>query len=291
MTTIPDRYREVSITDVDVPLTLDALRPLLMSRPVYRRTRYVIVRHAGEAALIEVQKQESDELFWDVLDVHLLAGPEATAWLVDPSLDPGIPSDLARAARDARPGARCVVLEGRYGHISFVLDSAPLRLHVLDVAPPYPAKLLDQVERVLATAEELPGVLPLPHVVELGDLVPAGAAGDYLLPCRGGGMEVPGTTVHYLDEVPPRQDWTLLGCARSRAIHDHLYGGAVRQVDTCPRVLAASVPLTAGEVLLTKCCLLEEHVETDGQLVVVPWGASFGHLREALETAVALAGP
>jgi hypothetical protein len=290
MTTIPDRYREVSITDVDVLLTLDALRPLLMSRPVYRRTRYILVRHAGEAALVEVEKQESAELFWDVLDVRLLAGPRETAWLVDLGLDPGIPSDLARAAA-ARPGVRCVVLEGRYGHISFVLDSAPVRLHVLDVAPPYPAKLLDQVERVLATAEELPGVLALPHVVELDDLVPVGAAGDYLLPCRGGGMEVPGTTVHYLDEVPPRQDWTLLGCARSRAIHDHLYGGDVRQVDTCPRVLAASVPLAAGEVLLTKCCLLEEHVETEGRVIVVPWGASFGHLREALETAVALAGP
>ncbi|MCW2498641.1 MAG: hypothetical protein JWN87_317 [Frankiales bacterium] len=290
MTTIPDRYREVSVTDVDVPLTAAALRELLMSRPVYRRTRYLVLRHAGETALVEVDKRASDSLFWDVLDVRLLAGPDETAWVVDDALDPGIPSDLARAA-SMRPGVRCVVLEGRYGHISFVLDSAPVRLHVLDVAPPHPAKLLDQVQRVLATAEELPGVLPVPEVVELGDLVPAGASGHYLLPCRGGGMEVPGTTVHYLDEVPPRQDWTLLGCARSRAIHDFLYDDDVRQVDTCPRVLAKAVDLAPGEVLLTKCCLLEEHVETDGQVVVVPWGASFGHLREALDSAVQLAQP
>jgi hypothetical protein len=290
VTTIPDRYREVSVTDVDVPLTAAALRELLMSRPVYRRTRYLVLRHAGETALVEVDKRASDSLFWDVLDVRLLAGPDETAWVVDDALDPGIPSDLARAA-SMRPGVRCVVLEGRYGHISFVLDSAPVRLHVLDVAPPHPAKLLDQVQRVLATAEELPGVLPVPEVVELGDLVPAGASGHYLLPCRGGGMEVPGTTVHYLDEVPPRQDWTLLGCARSRAIHDFLYDDDVRQVDTCPRVLAKAVDLAPGEVLLTKCCLLEEHVETDGQVVVVPWGASFGHLREALDSAVQLAQP
>jgi hypothetical protein len=290
VTTIPDRYREVSVTDVDVPLTAQALRELLMSRPVYRRTRYLVLRHAGETALVEVDKRASDSLFWDVLDVRLLAGPDETAWVVDDALDPGIPSDLARAA-SMRPGVRCVVLEGRYGHISFVLDSAPVRLHVLDVAPPHPAKLLDQVQRVLATAEELPGVLPVPEVVELGDLVPAGASGHYLLPCRGGGMEVPGTTVHYLDEVPPRQDWTLLGCARSRAIHEFLYDGDVRQVDTCPRTLAKAVDLAPGEVLLTKCCLLEEHVETDGQVVVVPWGASFGHLREALDSAVQLAQP
>jgi hypothetical protein len=287
MTTIPDRYREVSVTDVDVPLEADLLRALLMSRPVYRRTTYVVVRHAGLAALVEVDKQPSDELFWEVLDVRLLARPDETAWVVRPDLDPGIPSDLARAAADV-PGARCVVLEGRYGHISFVLDSTPLRLHVLDVVPPEPAKLVDQVRRVLDTAEDLPGVLPVPEVVDLTALVPAGTTGDVLLPCRGGGMEVEGTTVHYLDEVPPHQDWTLLGCARSRAIHQALYDADVPQVDTCPRVLARDVELAPGEVLLTKCCLLEEHVETDGRVVVVPWGASFGHLREALEIAVRL---
>jgi hypothetical protein len=60
----------------------------------------------------------------------------------------------------------------------------------------------------------------------------------------------------------------------------------VRQVDTCPRVLARAVDTAPGDVLLTKCCLLEEHVEVEGQTVVVPWGASFGHLREALDKAV-----
>ena len=289
MTTTPERYREVSITDVDVPLEAGPLRALLMSRPVYRRTRYVIVRHGGQAALVEVEKQPSDALFCEVRDVRLLARPDETAWVVRPDLDPGVPSDLAQAAAGVQ-GARCVVLEGRYGHISFVLDSTPVRLHVLDVVPPAPAKLIDQVRRVLDTAEDLPGVLPVPQLVDLGTLVPDGATGDYLLPCRGGGMDVPGTTVHYLDEVPPRQDWTLLGCARSRAIHEALYDADVRQVDTCPRVLAKDVALEPGEVLLTKCCLLEEHVEVDGQVVVVPWGASFAHLREALDTAVRL-GP
>jgi hypothetical protein len=289
VTLLPDRYREVSVTDVDVALHEGPLRALLMSRPVYRRTRYVVVRFAGEAALVEVDKQESDELFWDVVDVRLLARPDETAWVVRPDLDPGIPSELARAAAEV-PEARCVVLEGRYGHISFVLDSTPVRLHVLDVVPPSPAKLLDQVRRALDTADDLPGVLPLPQVIDLASLVPEGAGGDYLLPCRGGGMQVPGATVHYLDEVPPRQAWTLLGCARSRAIHEALYDADVAQVDTCPRALARTVALSPGEVLLTKCCLLEEEIQCDGQVVVVPWGASFSHLREALAAAVRL-GP
>jgi hypothetical protein len=285
VTVLPDRYREVSVTDVDVPLEAGPLRALLMSRPVYRRTTYMVVRNGSAAALVLVDKREGPGLFWAVSAVHLLARPDETAWITRPELDPGIPSDLARAAAEA-PDARCVVLEGRYGHISFVLDSRPVRLHVLDVAPPHPAKLLDQVERVLATAEDLPGVLPVPQVVELGDLVPPGATGDYLLPCRGGGMQVPGTAVSYLDEVPPRQDWTLLGCARSQQIHTALYGEPVRQIDTCPRMLARTVDVAEGEVLLTKCCLLEHHVEAEGTTVVVPWGASFGELRQALDLAV-----
>jgi hypothetical protein len=288
MSTFPDRYREVSVTDVDVPLELEPLRALLTSRPVYRRSRYVVVRRGAETALVEVVRGATTGLFSTVQDVVLLATPAQTVYLHRPELDTGVPSDLVKAAQDA-PDARCVVVEGSYGHVSFVLDPDPVRLHVLDVAPPWPAKLLDQVERVLQTADDLTGVLPVPHVVELSDLLPGEPTGHYLLPCRGGGMDVPGAEVSYLDEVPPQADWTLLGCARSRAIHDFFYEGPVPQVDTCPRAIAAGLELPPGEVLLTKCCLLENHVEADGRVVVTPWGASFGHLREALQAAVELA--
>lgn len=290
MSTFPDRYREVSVADVDVPLEIDSLHALLTSRPVYRRTRYIVVRGGGATALVEVRKTPTSALFYDVVDVRLLAGPDETTFVQRPDIDTGVPSELVRAAQDA-PHARCVVVEGRYGHVSFVLDPAPVRLHVIDVAPPWPAKLVDQVERVLETAEDLPAIRPVPRVVQLPDLLPDVPSGHYLLQCRGGGMEVPGATVSYLDEVPPRDDWTLLGCARSRAIHDFLYGGPVAQIDTCPRTLARGVQVPPGEVLLIKCCLLEEHIESEGQTVVVPWGATFRHLREGLEAAVELAGP
>ncbi len=289
MSTIPDRYREVSVARVDVPLEIDALHALFTSRPVYRRTRYLVVHNGDRTALVEVDRRTSGGLFDDVADVRLLAGPAETAYLHRPDLDTGVPSELVKAAQDV-PHSRCVVVEGRYGHVSFVLDPAPVRLHVLDVAPPRPAKLVDQVQRFLRTADDLAPVLPLPTVVELSDLLPATPRPHYLLQCRGGGMDVPGASVSYLDEVPPRQDWTLLGCARSRAIHDVLYDGAVPQIDTCPRTLAKGLHVPAAEMLLVKCCLLEERIETDGQhTVVVPWGASFGHLRAGLEAVVDLA--
>ena len=94
---------------------------------------------------------------------------------------------------------------------------------------------------------------------------------------------------------PHRADWTLVGCARSRAIHDHFYpdqAGSLRQIDICPATLAADAAAAApGTARLTKCCLLEDHIETRGDTVVVPWGASFTLVREGLAAAAALAAP
>ena len=39
--------------------------------------------------------------------------------------------------------------------------------------------------------------------------------------------------------------------------------------------------------LLTKCCLLEDRVASDGDTVVVPWGASLAQISEGLRLAVA----
>jgi hypothetical protein len=291
MTTYPDRYREVSVTDVDVPLEPGPLRALLTSRPVYRRSDHVVVRNGAEAALIRLVRGETTGLFSAVDDVVLLAGPAETAYVHRPDIDTAVPSALLAVAGTDAPGARCVVVEGRYGHVSFVLDPEPVRVHVLDVVPPRPAKLVDQLERVLQTADDLPGVELVPHVVELASLLPTAPAQTYLFPCRGGGMVVEGAQVAYLDEVPPRTDWTLVGCARSRAIHDFFYAGSFRddgvpQIDMCPRVLAASANVPNGEVLLTKCCLLEDRIEVDGDTVVTPWGASFAELRRGLAAAV-----
>lgn len=287
---IPGQYRSVAFTDVDCPLDEDSLRRYLVGRDAYRRTRFVVARRGDRFALAEITKAAGAGLFEPVVDVRLLAGPDETALLDRPDLDTAVPSQLARAAAEA-PQARCVVVRGRYAHVNFVLDPAPGRVHVLDVAPPWPAKLVDQAERVLDVAEDLPETLLTPEVVDLADVVAAAPPAEhYLLPCRGGGVAPGGASVSYLDEVPPAADWVLVGCRRSQDIHDHFYPGrAVPRLDICPAALAARRPVADGEARLTKCCLLEDHVETRGDTVVVPWGASFALVAEGLARAAALA--
>jgi len=285
---VPAQYREVSVTEVPVPLEEDALRGYLVGRDVYRRTRYVIARHGAAAMVAEVSKESGQPLFSPVTELTVLAKAEETVLADAPGVDTAVPTQLARVAREQAPGARCVIVRGLYGHVSFILDPAPVRIRVLEVVPPWPPKLVDQLSRVLDLAEDLPPVELVPELVDLRDLAGRHPAARYLFPCRAGQSAPEAADVSYLDEIPDRKPWTLVGCARSRAIHDWFYGDDVPQVDMCPRNLAARRAGKAGTgPMLTKCCLLEDRVAADEDTVVVPWGASLAQIREGLCLAVA----
>jgi hypothetical protein len=277
---IPHRYRGVSVTRIPAEVGLDeaALRRHLVGRPAYRRTRFVVARCADRTALLQVTRSSDTDLFSPVVAVDLLAGPEECAYVVEPDADTGIPSVLVEVAATRAPGVRAVAVEGRYAHVNFVLEPRPLRVTVREIVPPEPAKLLDQARRVLAVDESLPPITLVPDLTLLGDLAERAPAEHYLLPCRGGGGEVPGARVSYLDEHPERADWTLLGCARSRQIHRAFYGDEPPGVDFCPR----RDDTAPDGLLLTKCCLQEERLESGAGWVSVPWGASLDHVRQAL---------
>ncbi|MDD7938295.1 hypothetical protein PHK61_07675 [Actinomycetospora lutea] len=287
---VPGRYRGVAVARAPLPYDEATLRERYLGREAYWKTRFLVVRPPdtdhGPVALLAVARAGDDELFSPIVEVTLLAGPDETVLLHRPELDTGVPTLLAAAAAEV-PEARAVVVQGRYEHVNFILDARPLPVTVREVVPPRPAKLADQARRVLEVSEDLPPMALTPHTVDLAELAAAHPAAHYLLPCRGGGGEVPGAAVSYLDERPPEADWTLLGCERSRQIHRWFYGREAPGVDTCP--LAAVAAEGAGAVL-TKCCLQQEELAEgtvegpDGatRWVSVPWGSSLEHVREAL---------
>jgi len=77
----------------------------------------------------------------------------------------------------------------------------------------------------------------------------------------------------------------MIACERSRQIHRHFYGDLADRVEMCPRKLTQDDELPT----LVKCCLLEDHIEVEGQRAVVPWGANLGHVEEALKALVSYA--
>jgi hypothetical protein len=282
------------VASVPVPLDEASLRAHLVGRPAYRHTRYLVARSPGGTAVVEVAKRSGAPLFSEITAVTMVARPDETAFVEVPEADTGVPTVLGRIAADRAPGARCVVVRGRYGHVGFIVDPAPLRVRVVEVVPPQPAKLVDQASRVLELAEDLPPVELVPELTDLGALAGSSPADHYLFPCRAGGAGAGpagagAAEVSYLDEIPPRADWTLVGCTRSRAIHDWFYDDPVAFVDMCPRQLARRAAAGGTLPVLTKCCLLEDKVVAEDGLVVVPWGASLAQVREGLGRAVAIA--
>ena len=296
------------MASVPVPLDEASLRAYFLGRPAYRRTRYIVARAAkpgtastgtavaGTAsagavratAVVEVSKHSAAPLFSEITAVTLIAGPAETAFVDAPDADTGIPTALSQVAAQRAAGARCTVVQGRYGHVGFIVDPAPVRIRVVEVVPPHPAKLVDQARRVLELAEDLPPVELVPELTDLRLLADSHPAGHYLFPCRAG-LAVAGAEVSYLDEIPPTADWTLIGCARSREIHDWFYQREVPAVDICPRNLALRSASQRPGPVLTKCCLLEDKIAVTSGLVVVPWGASLAEIRAGLGRAVAVA--
>jgi hypothetical protein len=281
---MPVRYREVAVTTVDFALTEARLRQHFVGREAYRRTGYLVVHGRGEVALVKVQKASAEQLFSPITRVELLAGPDEAVFVPAPDVDLGVPSQVGQAALRLAPGVRCVIIQGRYEHVSFILDPAPIRVRVAEVAPPYPPKLFDQATRVLEVAEDLPPIALEPEIFDIVELAAARPAGTYLYPCRGSGIAPAGKEVFYLDERPSRHEWVLVGPERSRQIHRHFYGDEPPAVEICPRELATPGP----DPVLTKCCQLEEGIDQDASMTIVPWGATLEEVHAGLRQLVSV---
>jgi hypothetical protein len=282
-------YRGVSVQRLGVALTEDAVREHLVNRRVYRRTEVLIAEGDEGHAVVTVDKEPAgDALFWPVSEVHWVSGPEETAFVRDPQVDTGNATQMARAAAASGRAARVYVVEGRNQHVNLIVEPAPVRIRVVEVVPPAPPKLLDMAQRVLEYDEDLDPVALELEAIDLNEIAAGIAAEHWLLPCRCGGLELAGP-VDFLDSgpptppLPPAAGWTLLGCERSRQIHSELYGTEpAARVELCPRVRAGE----RAEPTLVKCCLRERGIESDGALVVVPWGATLEEVREALHLLV-----
>ncbi len=280
---VPTRYRQVALSKNLRSLDPEFLCDHFRGREAYFRTRFIVAECLGEHALVEVLHSEGPDLFVPITDVRVLAGPESCAYVKSDFADAGVPSHLAKVAAD-HGAARCTIIEGRYSHVSFILNPEPLKLYVLDIVPPHPSKLLDQVERVLDVAEDLPPVVPVPILIDSRETLSKDRTEtppNILVPCRGSGLEIPGAEIAYLDERPEQKDWTLLGCERSHQIHNWFYGTSPDTVDICPKRFIGTVNSKDG-ALMTRCCLLQEGIEARKDATFVPWGASLDEVRDAI---------
>ncbi len=271
-------YRGVSVQDTET-LDDEALLAHVRGRRVYRRTEFIVATCGDERALVQVEREDEEGILVAVRDARILARPDEIAFVDDESVDTGNASQLARVAKDRR----VTVVQGRFQHVNFIHEPAPLRIRVLEVVPPHPPKLLEMAQAVLDFDEDLPPVALDFEAIDMRELARDHPADHYLFPCRCAGLDLD-AEVDFLDAGPPHvADWTLVGCERSRQIHEALYGADPNQrVDFCPRL---TLPNSAPTLL--KCCLRERGIEQQDNRLTVPWGASLEEVREALHRLVA----
>lgn len=276
---VPLPYRRVSVQPYHGPMTEPAIVEHLLGREAYRRTDFVVLRApSGATAVVAIVRAASEPLFSAITAVEVLALPDTCTFAERPSVDPANRSALAEAAHELGVGPQgTLVIQGMYDHVNFIHRPAPLVVRVVEVAPPEPPKLYGLARHVLSYADLPPIRLELERI-EVSDLAAQVRPAAYLVPCRSGGLDDLSAPVHFLDERPERHDWTMIGCERSLQFHRHYYGDEPPRVEMCPRRLAGARDSTT----LLKCCLLEFHIEQDGNTAVVPWGADLAMVEAAL---------
>jgi hypothetical protein len=277
---VPLPYRRVSVQPYEGAMGEGAISAHLLGREAYRRTDFIVLRApAGGCAVVAIARASDEPLFSAITAVEVLALPDTAVYARSPATDCAnrtALAELALAQGVGRDGT--LVCEGLYDHVNFIHHPDPLRLRVVEVAPPEPPKLYDLVKHVLGYAD-----LPPIHVelerIDVADLARGTPAAAYLVPCRSGGLDDLGAPVCFLDERPPeRSDWTLVGCERSLQFCRHYYGKEPPRVEMCPRRLAG----VRAELTMVKCCLLEFDIERDGNLMIVPWGTDLAMVERAL---------
>jgi hypothetical protein len=285
-------YRGVSVQEVP-SLEPEALRRYLLGRRVYRRTEFLVAVREGARAVVQIEREPTDGILAPVRAVRVLAGPEDVVYVEDEAVDTGNATQLARAAGASGRAARVYVVQGRFQHVNLIVAPAPLAVRVVEVVPPEPPKLLEMARAMVDVDEDLPPLDLQFDAIDLRELIASHPAPRHLLPCRSGGLD-PELPLDFLDSgpptPPPRDDWTLVGCERSRQIYAALYDSEPpARVDFCPRVMTAGEDggraATSGDggiPTLLKCCLRERGIERDGNVVVVPWGATLDEVRAAL---------
>ncbi len=275
---MPDHCKDVSLRQVDFPLTESNIVEKALEMKAYTRTDYMVLRYRNDTAVIRVEKEHGKDLFRDIVDVVIISLPIDTVFIVDDSIDVLNVSQMAELV--VRHGGRTVVVSGMFNHVSFLKVDHVLRLRIIDVVPPRPSKLSVLVARALST-----GLVEIPIVPEIVDidlnekegLVTTDAV---MFPCRASGL-TSCKKVFYLDETPDLdlEVITLVGCDLSRRIFRSIYGYDPESVDMCPKnlVIEDDVPT------IIKCCKVKEGHEVHGHIAMVPWGATTLEVAEAIK--------
>ncbi|UCD92526.1 MAG: hypothetical protein JSV43_00950 [Methanobacteriota archaeon] len=275
---IPEHCRDVSVWDVDFKLDAKEINKKLKGKRAYRRTKYVVLKNKRQFAVVELRKKETKALFSKILSIKIISLPKNTAFIEDPGVDVlSIPLLARRASRSRKD---TVVVKGLFEHVSFIHKLRFKDIRVVDVVPPFPAKLTSLVEMALKTEEVKTPVRIKEEIVDMRMLAKKAKTKEILFGCEAGGAKVPKKKCLYIDKNPKIADATIVGCDLSRRVAKDLCGKELPLIDICPKNIAKK----SGVPTLIKCCELQTGgFDKEGKMAMVPWGAKVGDVVGAMK--------
>lgn len=268
--------KDVSVREVDFPLTEENISRMLGSWKAYTRTEDMVLINGSDHATVRVEKEKGTGLFRPVVSFEIVSLPENTDFLDDPSLD--VLNVPAMARIQAEHPGRAVVVKGMFDHMSFVFGLEPVKLRVIDSIPPAPSKLSVLVQKALDSGFVEHPIIQECVDVDMAILAKDVKSGSIMFPCAVSGLKS-SLPVSYLDSAPKLdKDVTLVGCHLSKRIFESLYGFEPKFINTCP----ADYAVNDGVKTITKCCKVKNGYRMEGNLASVPWGATIPEVADAL---------
>lgn len=268
--------KDVSVHDVDFPLDEPSIRKAMSGWKIYTRTEHLVLRNGG-LAVVRLEKEDLPSLFRKVLSVNVVSLPEETVYVEDPDFD--VLNHPALAALQAKHPGKTVVVKGMFSHISFVSGMEPIRLRVIENIPPEPSKLGVLVRMALASGYvDLP-VIPEDVIIDMADEIPPGDC-PVMFPCAVSGLEAPGRETLFLDRAPKIDgEAALVGCHLSERIFESIYR---RKPDHFSNVCPPDRNPADGVKTIAKCCKIKEGHRIEGNMAIVPWGATVPEVVDAI---------
>ncbi|HHI30331.1 MAG TPA: hypothetical protein ENL17_01285 [Candidatus Methanoperedenaceae archaeon] len=277
----PGHCREVSVKTAVFPLEEKDIKEHLLGSRCYTGTRFIVLCNSKDTAVVEVEKTSTGKIFEEIISLRVVSLPEQTVFVEDSGVDVINPSAMLHKAGEYQEDA--VVVKGTFGHVSFIRGGESVRLHVFDIVPPMPAKLVSMVERALEMQEatDTP-VEVVPEITNLLVIARDAPTENVIFPCSASEIRssaIPGKDVFFLDKLrTPPENPTLIGCNTSLQIFREMFDCTPEFVQICPREKRSE------ELFVTKCCELKEGFEMVDGGVVVPWGAELRDVLAAVDT-------
>jgi hypothetical protein len=284
---MPDHCKHVSVHHVDYELSHDIIKKELVDQKIYKGTNSLILHNQQNNtwAIVEISKTPKSGLFWLITDIKLVATPEDTVFLVVPDVDVLNRNMMAKVSQ-AHPG-KVVIVKGAFEHVSFMTPEPARDLLILEVIPPQPPKLTTLVDNLIKIESFSMPFNITEKIIDIGTLLGECLSKTIMLPCNASGLKTD-KKILYLDEAPEiapeeKDDITLAGCELSMKIFKSIYKFKPNFINICPVNLAEE--LTDKNIVLVKCCKTKSF-ERQGNLFMVPWGATYDDIRNCLKRIV-----